>query len=67
MDFSWIYYIARAKLMLDKKEIGRLTIRQFLELYQAYKDTFDTELILMLARKTYADIKKQQDAEEEWL
>ena len=67
MDFSWIYYIARAKLMLDKKEIGRLTIRQFLELYQAYKDTFDIELILMLARKTYADIKKQQDAEEEWL
>ncbi len=67
MNFSWIYYIARAKLMLDKKEIGRLTIRQFLELYQAYKDTFDIELILMLARKTYADIKKQQDAEEEWL
>ena len=67
MDFSWIYYIARAKLMLDKKEIGRLTIRQFLDLYQAYKDTFDTELILMLARKTYADVKKQQDAEEEWL
>ena len=53
--------------MLDKKEIGRLTIRQFLELYQAYKDTFDIELILMSARKTYADIKKQQDAEEEWL
>ena len=67
MNFSWIYYIARAKLMLDKKEIGRLTIRQFLELYQAYKDTFDIELILMLAHKTYADIKKQQDAEEEWL
>jgi hypothetical protein len=67
LNFSWIYYIARAKLMLDKKEIGRLTIRQFLELYQAYKDTFDIELILMLARKTYADIKKQQDAEEEWL
>lgn len=53
--------------MLDKKEIGRLTIRQFLDLYQAYKDTFDTELILMLARKTYADLKQQQEASEEWL
>ena len=53
--------------MLDKKEIGRLTIRQFLELYQAYKDTYDLELMLMLARKTYASIKEQQEAEEEWL
>lgn len=53
--------------MLDKKETGRLTLRQFLDLYQAYKNTFDTELILMFSHKTYADLKKQQDAEEEWL
>ena len=53
--------------MLDKKETGRLTIRQFLDLYQAYTDTFDTELILMLAHKTYSDLKKQQEASEEWL
>ena len=51
--------------MLDKKETGRLTLRQFLDLYQAYKDTFDTELIL--AHKTYSDLKKQQEASEEWL
>lgn len=53
--------------MLDKKETGRLTIRQFLDLYQAYKDTFDTELMLMLSHKTYLDLKKQQEASEEWL
>ena len=53
--------------MLDKKETGRLTLRQFLDLYQAYKNTFDTELILMLSRKTYADLKKQQEDSEEWL
>ncbi len=53
--------------MLDKKETGRLTLRQFMRLYQAYKDTFDVELILLLARKTYADIQKRQETEEEWL
>lgn len=53
--------------MLTDKESGRLTFRQFCNLYQAYKDTFDTELYLTLSRKTYSMLKQEADKAEEWL
>lgn len=52
--------------MLDSKESGRLTLRQFRNLYKEYKDTFDLELILLLSRTTYADLKRKADNDEEW-
>ena len=67
LNFSWIYYISRAKLKLTDKESGRLTLKQFRNLYQAYKDTFDVELVLTLSRKTYASLKKQQEEADEWI
>jgi len=53
-------------LNLSEKELWRLTIREFLQLYQAYKDTFDLELSLRLAHITYAKAEEQQMAQEEW-
>lgn len=44
-----------------------MTYRQFANLYQAYKDTFDLELLLKLSRKTYADLKRKAEESEEWL
>ena len=67
LSFSWVYYIARAKLNLTEKETGRLTYAQFKERYKAYKDTFDLELILTLNRKTYSDLQAIQDEGDEWL
>lgn len=67
MRFSWIYYIARAKLNLNDKEVGRLTFGQFNGLYKAYKETFDLELMLTLSRTTYAKLKAKADESEEWL
>jgi hypothetical protein len=52
--------------MLDGKESGRLTFRQFRNLYREYKDTFDLELLLLLSRTTYADLKKKAEKSEEW-
>ena len=52
--------------MLSDKESGRLTLGQFRNLYQNYKDTFDLELYLLLSRTTYADLKKKQEQSEEW-
>lgn len=52
---------------MTNSEAGRLTYKQFRELYKAYKDTFDLELLLTLSRKTYAQIMKEAEAGEEWL
>ena len=52
--------------MLTDKESGRLTYRQFSNLYQAYKDNFDYELYLTLTRTTYQEVKKKSEKSEEW-
>lgn len=66
ISISWIYFISRTKLGLQDKEVGRLTIKQFRELYQAYKDTFDLELSLFWSKSSYSELKKKAEASEEW-
>jgi hypothetical protein len=61
-----VKYIGRAKLNLSEKEVWRLTIREFLNLYQAYKDQFDTELMLRLNRKTFAQAEGEALKAQEW-
>jgi len=61
-----VKYIGRAKLSLSEKEVWRLTIREFLNLYQAYKDQFDTELCLKLNRMTFAQAEVEAMRQEEW-
>jgi hypothetical protein len=61
-----VKYIGRAKLNLSEKEVWRLTIREFLNLYQAYKDQFDTELMLRLNRKTFAQAEAENLKAQEW-
>lgn len=48
------------------KEVGRLTLRRFRSLYQAYKDTFDAETLLRASGSTYAKAEAQERQEEEW-
>lgn len=48
------------------KEVGRLTLRRFRALYQAYKDTFDIETHLRASGSTYAELEAQSMSEEEW-
>lgn len=48
------------------KEVGRLTLRRFRALYQAYKDTFDIETKLMASGSTYAKLEAQSMSDEEW-
>lgn len=45
----------------------RLTLRQFHHEYQIYKDDFDIELSLRLARTTYAKAKAKAQKAEEWI
>lgn len=49
------------------KEVGRLTLRRFRALYQAYKDTFDIETQLRVSGTTYAKLEAQSVSDEEWL
>lgn len=67
IEFSWYYYIGRAKLGLSSDtDVGRLTFRRFRKLYQAYKDTFDYETILRASGSTYAKAEAEAQQDEEW-
>ena len=52
--------------MLNEKELWRLTFREFMNLYQAYKDQFDFELCLKLGKKTFAQAEADAMKAEEW-
>jgi len=41
-------------------------MRQFIALYDEYKEMFDLELILALSRTTYKELKKKQERSQEW-
>jgi len=66
IDFSWFYFIGKAKLGLSFKETGRLTLTMFNRLYGHYKTVWSIEMRLTQANMTYEEafIKSQQD--EEW-
>lgn len=66
IDFTWFYFIGKAKLNLSFKETGRLTLTTFYKLYAHYKDSWDMEMRLTKANMTYSEayIKSQRD--EEW-
>ena len=66
IDFSWFYFIGKAKLGLSFKETGRLTLTMFNKLYGHYKTVWSIEMRLTQANMTYEEafIKSQQD--EEW-
>lgn len=66
IDFSWYWYVGRAKLGLSFKETGRLTLRMFNKLYEHYKNDFDIEMRLKNANVTYADAFRKQREKEDW-
>ena len=67
INFAWYYFIGRARLGLSSdKEVGRLTLRRFRSLYQAYKDTFDIETQLRASGTTYAKLEAHAMSDEEW-
>lgn len=63
----WIKFIGRAKLHLTEKELWRLTAREFMQLYQEYKNTFDLEMALFNARMTYQQAEEESMKQEEWI
>lgn len=66
IDFTWFFFIGKTKLGLTTKEVGRLTFRMFGKLYKHYKDTFDIEMRLFNANKTYSEINAEAEQEKEW-
>ena len=66
IDFIFIYFIGRTKLNLTTKEIGRLTIRMFLKLYQYYKDDFDKEMLMKSSNTTYKKLKEKSEESDKW-
>lgn len=67
INFAWYHFIGRTRLGLSSDmEVGRLTLRRFRALYQAYRDTFDIETRLRASGSTYAGLEAQSMGDEEW-
>lgn len=67
INFAWYYFIGRTRLGLSSdREVGRLTLRRFRALYQAYRDTFDIETQLRASGSSYAKLAAQSMIDEEW-
>ena len=67
INFSWFRFIGRKKLGYTNRETMRLTLREFNQEYQIYKDDFDYELCLRLTRTTYEQAKQKARQAEEWI
>lgn len=59
IDFAWILFIGKNKLGFSTKEVGRLTWGAFSDMYAAYKDTFDIEMMLYKSNTKYSDLNKE--------
>lgn len=66
INFAWYRFIGRTKLKYTNHEVGRLTLREFKQEYQVYKDDFDLELILKTTGTTYEKAKLKARQAEEW-
>lgn len=67
INFAWYRFMGRTRLGLSSdKEVGRLTLRRFRGLYQAYKDTFDIETQLRASGSTYAKLEAKAESDEDW-
>ena len=53
--------------MFSEKEVGRMTLRKFMKLYEHYKNNYDLEFKMQAKRITYADLAEKQIEDEEWL
>lgn len=58
MNFTLVKVMAM-KIGYSYKEAGRLTIKQWAESYQAYKDIFDKEMMMINSRTTYAELHRE--------
>ena len=53
-------------LRYSEKEVGRMTLRKFMKLYEQYKKHFDLEMQLRAKGITYAKLAELQMQSEEW-
>ena len=66
IDFSWYWFIGKAKLNLTFKETGRLTLTMFNKLYKHYKDMWDMEMLLAQTKMTHEQAYNKAQKDEEW-
>ena len=66
IDFSWFYFIGKAKLNLSFHETGRLTLTMFNKLYGHYRNMWDLEMRLSHANMTHSEAYNKSLKDEEW-
>lgn len=43
LDFDFVYYVGHVVLGYTDREVGRMTLRRIMKMYQFYKDQHDFE------------------------
>lgn len=66
IDFTWFYFIGKAKLNLSFKETGRLTLTTFNKFFGHYKSLWSMEMRLTQANMTYEEAYNKSQQDEEW-
>lgn len=51
----------------SEKEVGRMTLRKFNQLYGHYKNNFDMQMMMTRAGVTYSKLAEKEIENEEWL
>ena len=55
IDFSWLLFIGHCLLGFSEKEVGRMTLKKLLSLYEHYKNNYDFKL----KQITYAELEEK--------
>jgi hypothetical protein len=50
---AWLFYIGMSRLSFTEEQIGDMSLKKFFRLYEAYKKTFDVEMLRKAYKKTY--------------
>jgi hypothetical protein len=50
---AWLFYIGMSRLGFTEEQIGDMSLKKFFRLYEAYKKTFDVEMLRTANKITY--------------
>ena len=62
IDFSWFLFIGHCKLGFTEKEVFRMTLKKFNQLYNHYKIYHDLDM----KQITFEELEEAQAKDDEW-
>lgn len=61
---AWLFYIGMSRLGFNEEQIGNMSLKKFFRLYEAYKKTFDVEMLRTANKITYETSGKEASMDD---